>query len=73
MDKQISVWSYRLGLLCVLLMLIFRGLAAFGIYPILVRGEGANFGYNAFMRGAVVLLLLSLAAGFADRWRNGKP
>ena len=28
MDKQISIWSYRLGLLCVVATIILRGLAA---------------------------------------------
>lgn len=73
MDKQISVWSYRLALLCVLAMILMRGLAALGIYPNLVAQEGASIEYNTFLRGAVVLLLLSLTSRFADDLRCGNP
>jgi hypothetical protein len=72
MDKQISIWSYRLGLLCVVATIILRGLAALGIYPNLVPREGASVGYDTFLRGAVVLLLLSLASRFASDGRDGK-
>ena len=73
MDKQISVWSYRLAVLCVLAMIFLRGLAAFGIYPNLVAQEGAPIGYNTFLRGAVVLLLLPLASRLAGDLRSGNP
>jgi hypothetical protein len=53
-------------------MILLRGLAALGIYPNLVAQEGAPVGYNTFLRGAIVLLLLSLASRFAGELRSGK-
>ena len=38
MEKQITVVSYWLGIACVALTIIFRVLAAVGIWPILVPG-----------------------------------
>jgi hypothetical protein len=64
MEKQISIWSYRLGLVCAVLTILLRGLACFGIYPNLVPAAGASISYNTFLRGAVMLLVLSIASSF---------
>ena len=63
MEKQISIWSYRLGLVCVVLTIVLRGLACFGIYPNIVPLAGAPISYNTFLRGAVMLLVFSIASG----------
>jgi hypothetical protein len=42
MDKKIPVASYWLGMVCVLMTVIFRGLAALGMWPILVPQNGAG-------------------------------
>lgn len=70
MEKRISLWSYWLGMLCLALTILLRGLAALEIYPKLVPGFGAPVGYNTFMRGTVLFLLLSIAAGLMDRSRS---
>ena len=62
MEKQISIWSYWLGLACACLTVLFRALAAFGIYPNLVPEAGAPISYNTFLYGAILLLLLSIAS-----------
>ena len=72
MDKKISVASYWLGIACVVMTVIFRGLAALGIWPILVPANGAGITYVTFDRAAQVFLLLSIAAGLMSRWRNEK-
>jgi hypothetical protein len=72
MDKKISVASYWLGILCVLMTVIFRGLAALGIWLILVPANGASISYNTFDHAAELFLLLSIAAGLMSRWRNEK-
>jgi hypothetical protein len=62
MEKQISVWSYRLGLVSVALTIVLRGLAAIGIFPNLVPAAGAPISYNTFLRGGMLLLVLSIAS-----------
>jgi len=41
MDKKISVASHWLGIVCGVITIVFRGLAALGIWPILVPANGA--------------------------------
>jgi hypothetical protein len=72
MDKKISVASYWLGITCVVLTIIFRLLAAVGIWPMLVPSNGAGITYVTFQQAAVVFLLLSIAAGLMSRWRHEK-
>lgn len=67
MEKQISIWSYRLGLACVVLTILLRGLACFGIYPNLVPQTGAFVSYNTFLRGAIMLLVLSVASSLLGK------
>ena len=69
MDKKISVASYWLGIACVVMTIIFRLLAAVGIWPILVPANGAGITYVTFQQAAVVFLLLSIAAGLMSRRR----
>ena len=72
MDKNISVASYWLGIACVLLTIVFRLLAAVGIWPMLVPANGAGITYVTFQQAAVIFLLLSIAAGLMSRWHHEK-
>jgi hypothetical protein len=72
MDKKISVASYWLGIVCVVMTVIFRGLAALGIWPILVPENGAGITYVTFDHAAEIFLLLSVAAGLMSRWHREK-
>ena len=72
MDKHICVASYWIGIVCVLLTVVFRGLAAIGVWPILVPAVGANLSYNTFHRAAEMFLLLAIAAGLMKKWRSEK-
>jgi len=72
MHKKIAVASYWLGIACVVLTIIFRLLAAVGIWPILVPSNGAGITYVTFEQAAVVFLLLSIAAGLMSRWGHEK-
>ena len=69
MDKKIFVASNWLGVACVVVTVIFRGLAALGIWPILVPANGAGITYITLHRAAEVFLLLSIAAGLM-RWHG---
>jgi hypothetical protein len=57
------VASYWLGIACVVMTVIFRGLAAVAIWPILVPANGAGITYITFHRAAGVFLLLSICRG----------
>jgi hypothetical protein len=72
MQKQISMASYWVGLVCVVLTIIFRGLAALGIWPVLVPANGAGLSYVTFHHAAEILLLLSIAANLVCRTRVEK-
>jgi hypothetical protein len=72
MDKKISVASYWLGIVCVVLTVIFRGLAAVGIWPALVPANGASLSYNTFRGAAELFLVLTIASGLMSRWRSEK-
>jgi len=70
MDKKISVASFWLGIACVVMTVIFRGLAALGIWPILVPANGAGIRYITFHRAAEVFLMLPIVAGLMNRWHS---
>jgi hypothetical protein len=69
-DKKISVASYWMGIACVVLTIIFRGLAAVGIWPNLVPADRAGITSVTFEQAAVVFL--SIAAGLMSRWHREK-
>jgi len=69
-EKKISVASYWPGIACVVMTVILRGLAALGIWPILVPANGAGITYITFHPTAELILLLSIAAGPMSRWHS---
>jgi hypothetical protein len=66
MEKQISVWSYRLGLLSTVVTLAMRGLAWIGFTGSFGSAKGVAIGYNSFLHGAILFLLLSAAASLVS-------
>jgi hypothetical membrane protein len=62
METQISVWSYRLGLVGVALTGILRGLASIGVFPNLTPDAEAPISYSTFLHGSILLLVLSIAS-----------
>ena len=72
MYQRISMVGFWLGLACVLMTIVFRGLAAVGIWPNLVPAVGAGITYVTFHRAAEVLLLLSIAAKLVGHSQNEK-
>lgn len=67
MNKNLAVLSYWLGIGCVLMTMLFRGLAAIGIWPNIVPANGAGISYNTFHRAAELFLLLAIAAKLMNR------
>jgi hypothetical protein len=65
MEKQLSVLSYWLGLICTILALIFRLIGAANMVPPHL-GVGGNPGnaisYISFFHGAALFFLLSIAS-----------
>jgi hypothetical protein len=57
---------------CVVLTVIFRGLAALGIWPTLVPQNGAGITCVTFDHATQIFLLLSIAAGLMSRWHREK-
>ena len=52
--------------------IIFRALAAMGIWPQLVPASGAGISYNTFHRAAELFLLLAIAARLMSRTHDEK-
>lgn len=73
MEKRMAILSYWLGLLCAALTVVLRGLAAIGVFPNLVPAAGSPVSYNTFLRGGVLLLVLSIASSLLAGLRSGKP
>lgn len=63
MEKQLSNVGYWLGLICTIVALILRTLAALRMNPtaIVPAGEHA-ISYMSFLRGAVLFFLLAIAS-----------
>ena len=72
MDKQIAVVGYWAGITCVLLTIIFRVMAALGIWLQLVPVKGAGISYNTFRGAAELFLILAIAAKLMNHWQNEK-
>ncbi len=63
MEKQISVISYWLGLICTALAVIFRVCIALGMnLPQLGTAGGVAISYVSFLHGSVLFFLLSIAS-----------
>ncbi|HMD42691.1 MAG TPA: hypothetical protein VKH45_06425 [Candidatus Acidoferrum sp.] len=73
MDKKLSVVSYWLGIGCVVMTIIFRALAALGIWPNIVPASGAGISYNTFHHAAELFLLVAIAANLMNRSHDEKP
>ena len=63
MEKQLSAIGYWLGLVCTVLALIFRLIAALNVIPprMGVPG-GTSISYTTFMHGAALFFLLTIAS-----------
>ena len=72
MEKLIALVSYWLGLICVVLSLLFRVFATFGIALAYSPANGLAISYNSFFHGAIVFLLLSAASSLLSASRSGK-
>jgi hypothetical protein len=69
MEKQIVRWSYWLGLACAAVAIVLRGLIFAGLWhPVTNIQDGWHM---SFFKGAVLLLLISLATS-AYAWSEGK-
>jgi hypothetical protein len=63
MEKQLFVLSYWLGLICAVLALLFRVLAAFNIIiPHMGTPGGNAISYLTFLHGAALCFLLAIAS-----------
>jgi hypothetical protein len=69
-DAKLAVASYWLGIGCVLMTLLFRALAAVGVWPNIVPAYGAGISYNTFHHASELFLLLAIAAKLMSRSRD---
>lgn len=63
MEKQLSLISYWLGIICTVLALIFRMLTALNMVPPHMGTPGGNaISYLSFLHGAALFFLLTIAS-----------
>jgi hypothetical protein len=63
MEKQLSVLSYWLGLICTVLAVIFRGLAALNIFVLhMAAPGGTGISFLTFFNAAALFFLLAIAS-----------
>jgi hypothetical protein len=62
MEKMVSQLSYWLGLACVAIALVMRGFNALGVWMPGTVIEGVTIWYMSFYKGALLFLLVSIAA-----------
>jgi hypothetical protein len=63
MEKQLSAIGYWLGLICTVLALVLKALAALKIYaPTVGTPGGTAISYLSFLHGAVLFFLLAIAS-----------
>ena len=63
MEKQISRWSYFLGIAGVVVAVGWRLLTLFGLVPKGLTSTSHTLTYNTVMQGAVLLLIITIATG----------
>ena len=61
MDKKIVQYSYWLGLLCVVVAIAWRAGTSMG-YWVQANPSTTGIGYMTFFKGAVLFLLVTMAA-----------
>ena len=63
MEKQLSILSYWLGIVCAVLGLILRLCTALNMLPPHMGAPGGNaISYMSFLHGAVLFFLLTIAS-----------
>lgn len=71
MEKHFIRWSYWLGMVSLLLAFVTRGLDVFGLFPVLLHGQGDPISFHTFMDGSVVLFLAAIASS-CYAWANSQ-
>lgn len=73
MEKQIILWSYWLGVVCVVVALVTRALNVLGVLGTLIAGRGAPIGYRSFFDGALLFFLAAIATSSYAWFKSHKP
>ena len=81
MEKQLAAAAYWIGVVCTVLALIARGLAAMGVWGVPLSGGGGHPGttplsYKSFLDGAMLFFVMAIASaviawGKRKRHRGG--
>lgn len=61
MEKHILRWSYWLGIACLVIALVWRGINAFGIWLPPSTTPGYTIWYLSFFRGSLLFFVASIA------------
>ena len=70
LEKQICNAAYWLGIVCTVIALVTRGLAALGIWTATLTGGGIHPGtlpmsYKSFLDGAMLFFVMAIASSVA--------
>lgn len=73
MERQISRYSYWLGMACVPIALIMRGLSILGVWMPSNATPGVTIGYMSFYKGALLFLVVAIAAANVASRKGQEP
>ena len=62
MAKKLVEWSYFAGLVCAVIAIAWRGLAALGLGPVEISFRGGIVGTITLFKAAVLLLVVAIAS-----------
>lgn len=74
MEKKIARWSYWGGLAGIVVCIAWRVFAMLGVLPKRVSATSHTLTYNTVMKGALLLLAITIATGsYLYAQKNSKP
>jgi hypothetical protein len=73
-EKQLSNVAYWLGIICTVIALILRALAAIGVFvfPMMASGK-IPISYKSFLDGAILFFVMAIASSVALWAKTQKP
>ena len=76
LERQICNAAYWVGILCTVIALITRALAAMGVWAVSMTGGGIHPGasplsYKSFLDGAMLFFVMAIASSVA-MWTKGQ-
>lgn len=73
MEKLLIKLSYWLGVVCIALAVLSKGLNAIGVNFAQFTTRGNEIGYRTFLAGAILFLIMAIATESLDSFNKRNP